>query len=56
VSWWDFARDVPIVLAAVYLVARPHGPLQLDDLLGTREEHDGQDREADETRAAARKG
>jgi len=30
VSWFDILRDVPIVLAGVYLAIRPRGPLQLD--------------------------
>jgi uncharacterized membrane protein YphA (DoxX/SURF4 family) len=44
VSWLEIARDVPIVLAGVYLAARPRGPLTLDayfDDAGT-EDDDGQ--------------
>lgn len=41
VSWWDIARDVPIVLAGLYLAARPHGPLQLDNRLSDMEVDDG---------------
>lgn len=54
VSWWDILRDVPIVLAGVYLAVRPHGPWQLDNLFETREETDGfDDRQTDQARAAA---
>ena len=56
VSWWDIARDVPIVLAGIYLALRPRGPLQLDNLLGVTEDHDGEDRGSDETRTPARSG
>jgi uncharacterized membrane protein YphA (DoxX/SURF4 family) len=49
VSWWDIARDVPILLAGVYLALRPHGPWQLDNLFIAQEGEDGQHREADET-------
>lgn len=52
VSGWDIARDVPIVLAGVYLAARPHGPLQLDR--PNLEVGDGEDREADQVGASAR--
>lgn len=50
VGWWDIARDVPIALAGIYLALRPDGPIQLDNLLGATEDHDGEDSEADETR------
>ena len=54
VSWWDILRDVPVLLAGIYLAARPHGPLQLDNLFVDLEADGGQDRETDETRAPAR--
>lgn len=54
VGWWDIVRDVPIALAGIYLAMRPHGPLQLDNALTVREGEDGEDREADQTSAAAR--
>ncbi|MBI3648074.1 MAG: DoxX family membrane protein [Actinobacteria bacterium] len=38
VSWWDIARDVPILLAGGFLALRPQGPLQLDSYF--REEAD----------------
>ncbi len=56
VSWWDIARDVPIALAGIYLALRPRGPLQLDNLLGVTEDHDGEDRGSNETRTPARSG
>ena len=59
VSWWDIIRDVPILLAGVYLAVRPQGPLQLDNLFLDTEVHDGRDgavEEADEERAAASRG
>ena len=56
VSWWDIARDIPIALAGIYLALRPVGPLQLDNVLGTTEGHDGEDGESDETRTASRTG
>ncbi len=31
VSWWDIARDVPVLLAGAYLAVRPRGPWQLDN-------------------------
>ena len=52
VSWWDILRDVPIVLAGVYLAIRPHGPWQLDNRFHRTEDLD--DREDHETRAPAR--
>jgi uncharacterized membrane protein YphA (DoxX/SURF4 family) len=54
VSWWDIARDVPILLAGIYLALRPHGPWQLDNRFLDQEDDDGQYREADEARPAAR--
>ena len=30
VSWWDILRDIPILVAGVFLALRPRGPLQLD--------------------------
>lgn len=57
VSWWDIARDVPIVLAGVYLARWPTGPLQLDNVFieeGVEEAHG--DEQAGEARPAARRG
>jgi uncharacterized membrane protein YphA (DoxX/SURF4 family) len=54
VSWWDIARDVPVLLAGLYLAMRPHGPLQLDGWFVDMEDRDGEDREADEAGTAAR--
>ena len=56
VSWWDIARDVPIVLAGLYLARRPEGPLQLDNLLGVTEDDHGEDGGSHETRTSARTG
>ena len=59
VSWWDIARDVPVVLCGLFLAARPRGPLQVDNRFLDAEVDDGQGRaageEADEERAAARR-
>lgn len=54
VSWWDIARDVPILLTGLYLAWRPRGPLQLDNvfIVEGSEGTDGDER--DEARAAAR--
>lgn len=56
VSWWDIVRDIPIVLCGLYLAARPHGPLQLDNRFFEVEvddgEGDGEREEADEARPA----
>jgi len=41
VSWWDMARDVPVVLAGAYLAARPRGPFQLDNRFLDVEVDDG---------------
>lgn len=56
VSWWDIARDVPIALAGIYLAWRPHGPMQLDNLLEVTEDHHGEDRGSNQTRTPARSG
>jgi uncharacterized membrane protein YphA (DoxX/SURF4 family) len=60
VSWWDIVRDVPIVLCGLYLVARPRGPLQLDNRFLDEEVDDGAGdgapEEGDEARSAARSG
>lgn len=56
VTWWDVARDIPIVIAGIYLARRPVGPLQLDNLLGVMEDHDGEDRGSNQTRTSARAG
>lgn len=55
VSWWDIARDVPILVAGLYLAWRPAGPLQLDNafLVEGSEAIDGDD-ERDQASAAAR--
>jgi uncharacterized membrane protein YphA (DoxX/SURF4 family) len=54
VSWWDIARDVPMLLAGLYLAARPRGPWQLDNVFEGSEEIDGiDDRQADQTAATA---
>ena len=59
VSWWDIARDVPVVLCGLFLAARPRGPLQVDNRFLDAEVDDGKGRaageEADEERAAARR-
>jgi uncharacterized membrane protein YphA (DoxX/SURF4 family) len=55
VTWWDIARDVPVLLAGIYLTMRPRGPLQLDNLFEEPEEVDGRGEE-DQARAAARSG
>lgn len=56
VTWWDIARDIPIVLAGIYLYQRPEGPLQLDNVLATTEEPDGEDRGPYEARTTTRTG
>jgi hypothetical protein len=56
VTWLDIARDIPIVLAGIYLARRPVGPLQLDNLLGVMEDHDGEDRGSNQTRTSTRTG
>jgi uncharacterized membrane protein YphA (DoxX/SURF4 family) len=53
VTWWDIARDVPILLAGLYLAVRPRGPLQLDNLFEEPEGADGRDEADDEARAQA---
>lgn len=53
VTWWDIARDVPILLAGVYLAVRPRGPLQLDNVFEEPGGADGRDEADDEARAAA---
>ncbi|HEX6230077.1 MAG TPA: MauE/DoxX family redox-associated membrane protein [Actinomycetota bacterium] len=53
VTWWDIARDVPVLLAGIYLFARPRGPLQLDNLFEEPEATDGRDEADDEARAPA---
>jgi len=54
VTWWDILRDLPIILAGVYLAIRPHGPWQLDNRFHRTEDLDVHDREVDEARAPAR--
>lgn len=57
VSWWDIARDVPILVCGWYLAARPHGPFQLDDRFSDAEVDDGagdgSPQETGQARAAA---
>ena len=54
VGWWDIVRDIPLVLAGVYLAMRPHGPWQLDNVFEGSEEIDGiDDRQAHEAAATA---
>jgi uncharacterized membrane protein YphA (DoxX/SURF4 family) len=48
VSWWDIARDVPVVIAGAYLAARPRGQFQLDNLFLDVEVDDGDDGRTDE--------
>lgn len=43
VSWWDILRDVPILLAGVYLAIRPRGPLQIDTMFEEMEADDEHD-------------
>jgi uncharacterized membrane protein YphA (DoxX/SURF4 family) len=33
VGWWEIARDIPLLLAGIYLAWRPRGPAQLDALI-----------------------
>jgi uncharacterized membrane protein YphA (DoxX/SURF4 family) len=60
VSWWDIARDVPVLLCGVYLALRPNGPFQLDNRLREAEANDGTGdgsvEEAGQARAAAGRG
>lgn len=57
VSWWDILRDVPIVLAGLFLTLRPRGPWQLDNMFEEREEDDEHDHgQTHETTAPARSG
>jgi uncharacterized membrane protein YphA (DoxX/SURF4 family) len=57
VTWWDILRDIPILLAGLYLALRPRGPLQLDNVFLTTEDADGERGSvADEAGAPARTG
>ena len=57
VTWWDILRDVPILLAGLYLAVRPRGPMQLDNGFLTTEDADGErGTAADEAGAPARAG
>ncbi len=56
VNWWDIAKNVPVLLAGLYLAVRPDGPLQIDNAFVDVEEDHGQDRQADEAAAPARTG
>lgn len=65
VTWWDIVRDIPILLAGLYLALRPHGPLQLDNLFLVSEDDDHEPSEdehgeprsgADQAGAPARTG
>jgi uncharacterized membrane protein YphA (DoxX/SURF4 family) len=47
VSWWDIARDVPVLLCGIYLAVRPRGPFQLDNRLREAEANDGAGNESD---------
>lgn len=40
VSWWDMARDLPLLAAGAWLAWRPEGPFQLDRLILTEGDHD----------------
>jgi uncharacterized membrane protein YphA (DoxX/SURF4 family) len=54
VGWWDIARDVPILLAGLWLAVRPRGPWQLDNAFLAKEvDDDDADREADQARTPA---
>jgi len=57
VSWWDILRDVPLVLAGLYLASRPRGPWQLDNLFGGEMEEDDEhdNGTADQAAATARR-
>lgn len=41
VTWWDILRDVPLLLAGLFLARTPSGPFQLDRwfLEGSHDEH-----------------
>jgi uncharacterized membrane protein YphA (DoxX/SURF4 family) len=58
VTWWDIVRDVPIALCGLYLVARPHGPMQLDNRFLDVEVDDGGrgGQEPDQAATPARSG
>jgi uncharacterized membrane protein YphA (DoxX/SURF4 family) len=56
VSWWDIGRDIPVLLAGIYLAIRPHGPWQLDNRFREVEDDDGEYGEADQARTPARAG
>jgi uncharacterized membrane protein YphA (DoxX/SURF4 family) len=54
VSWWDIARDVPLLLAGVYLAAHPRGSWQLDNVFeGSEEIDDVDDHQADQAATPA---
>jgi uncharacterized membrane protein YphA (DoxX/SURF4 family) len=53
VSWWDILRDIPIVLAGMYLALRPEGPWQLDTVFEEKEDVDEHDHRATHEAAAA---
>jgi uncharacterized membrane protein YphA (DoxX/SURF4 family) len=59
-SWLDILRDVPMVLAGVYLFVRPRGPLQLDRYFDDTDPMEGDDGQRiahhDQARAEARQG
>jgi uncharacterized membrane protein YphA (DoxX/SURF4 family) len=60
VSWLDILRDVPMVLAGVYLFVRPRGPFQLDRYFDPTDPMEGDDGQRiahhDQARAQARQG
>jgi hypothetical protein len=33
ITWWDITRDIPLLMAGVFLALRPRGPWQLDTVL-----------------------
>ena len=49
VSWWDIARDLPVLAAGLVLAVRPRGPLQLDLYFYPEERHDEEDDLAERT-------
>lgn len=57
VTWWDIARDVPIVLCGLYLALRPRGPWQMDNFLEVEVDDDtdvaAREAEADQAPAPA---
>jgi uncharacterized membrane protein YphA (DoxX/SURF4 family) len=56
VSWWDILRDVPILLAGVYLAIRPRGPFQMDTMFQQMEADDEHDLDQADQEAAPARG